>query len=234
MIPSYAEVKVDTESGVTSSLLSANEIISNAIPVNQDKLTGVYFLIDGDEIVYVGQSRDVVSRVSFHMKNLVPFDRYFYIHCPEGALDVLESIYIHILSPSLNGDKRNGKSAPKSFDSVLKMIQIKVPEDGSWDLDTLPDVTDESSELVKCIAGLMELCEASIQDLSDMTRIRKSDIHRWLSGRSSKDRTFSECRRALVGLCQSKGVLEKEEQNCGPAELLRRARSGAKDQGAEQ
>jgi hypothetical protein len=63
---------------------------------------GVYFLFDGDEIVYVGQSTDVHSRVASHRLSWKQFDSYTYIPCRIDQLTELEGYYIKILQPQLN------------------------------------------------------------------------------------------------------------------------------------
>jgi hypothetical protein len=81
---------------------------------------GIYFLIDEKKVVYVGQSVNVFSRVFAHLgsKN---FDSYVYLPCEKEKLDKLESLYIHFLSPPLNGNTPAGnKLAPLTLDSLLK------------------------------------------------------------------------------------------------------------------
>ena len=63
---------------------------------------GVYFLIDRDEIVYVGQATNVHARVAAHTRNWKQFDSYTYIPCPKEQLDALERHYIQRLQPALN------------------------------------------------------------------------------------------------------------------------------------
>lgn len=98
------------------TLLMPHEIAAAALPWNH--ATGVYFLLDGDDVVYVGQSRNVYSRISSHpVKN---FNRYAFVPCAVEALDKLESLYIHLLRPTLNGRKPDGSSfAPLPLDSLI-------------------------------------------------------------------------------------------------------------------
>ena len=56
-------------------LLRANEIAQAALPL--EKVSGVYFLVDGDEVVYVGQAVNVYSRVGQHTDKR--FDRYAFV-----------------------------------------------------------------------------------------------------------------------------------------------------------
>ena len=81
-------------------LLSKGEILSMARP--QRKLCGVYFLIENNEIVYVGQSVNVHARVASHHHGKV-FSYFTCIECPQSHLNSLEALYIHKFSPPLNG-----------------------------------------------------------------------------------------------------------------------------------
>ena len=97
-------------------LLLPHEIIEFAIPWS--KQIGIYFLINTNEIVYVGQSIDIFSRISQHKnKN---FTHFVYINCLEHQLDKLESIYIHFLQPVGNGfASRKEKIAPLKFVDLI-------------------------------------------------------------------------------------------------------------------
>ena len=99
--------------------LRAEDIARVASP--WENSIGVYFLLDGNDVVYIGQSVNVYVRISSHAGK--KFDRYAFIPCSIEALDRLESLYIHLLRPKLNG-RQNGKDdgvmcAPISLDSLL-------------------------------------------------------------------------------------------------------------------
>jgi excinuclease UvrABC nuclease subunit len=64
-------------------------------------LVGVYFLFKDTELVYVGQSNNILLRVQTHTKRL-DFDRYAYLSCSKDELDDLENAYILKLRPKLN------------------------------------------------------------------------------------------------------------------------------------
>lgn len=101
-----------------STLLRVDEIAQAALPWN--RASGVYFLLDGNDVVYVGQSKNVYTRISEHADK--QFDRYAFVPCPVESLDVLESLYIHCLRPRLNGTQRDGASlAPVNLKSLLRI-----------------------------------------------------------------------------------------------------------------
>jgi len=65
-------------------------------------IIGVYFLFDGDDLVYVGQSRNVLYRVGGHLKSIKEFDSYGVVECEADQLDSLEAAYIKRYQPILN------------------------------------------------------------------------------------------------------------------------------------
>jgi len=98
------------------SLLREDEIADAAMPLKND--CGVYFLLKGRQVVYVGQSVSIYSRIGSHTDK--EFDRYAYIPCERDMLDKLESLYIHCLRPPLNGEMSNGlKLAPIALDELI-------------------------------------------------------------------------------------------------------------------
>lgn len=102
-------------------LLTEQEIVcaSTAPP----HLTGVYFLVKGERVIYVGQSVNILSRVSQHRKSK-DFDRLAFVPCAKDDLDVLESLYIHALRPESNG-MFNGKSGHHAPMNLKTLVGIK-------------------------------------------------------------------------------------------------------------
>lgn len=103
------------------TLLSENDIFQSCNPLPM--ITGIYFLIDANKIVYVGQSVNIFSRVSQHYNDKKQFTSFAYIVCEKNILDKMESLYIHLLKPKLNGLLNNGiVCAPLSLDFLLSGI----------------------------------------------------------------------------------------------------------------
>jgi hypothetical protein len=78
----------------------ASQIISSSIPTRM--ASGVYFLIRGTEVIYVGQSVDVLHRIARHRREKRFFDAFAYIECQVHELDELERLYIKALVPEEN------------------------------------------------------------------------------------------------------------------------------------
>lgn len=70
-------------------------------PFNES-MAAVYFLVEAGEVVYVGQSRKLGSRIAAH-SNEKSFDKVFYIPLPPEALNEVEAALIRTLRPKLNG-----------------------------------------------------------------------------------------------------------------------------------
>jgi hypothetical protein len=99
-------------------LLSEAEIVSAANPY--ELATGVYFLVGGDKVVYVGQSVNVYARIPQHHDKM--FDSFAFIPCEKSMLNALESLYIHVLRPPLNGDQHGGKQAPLPLNKLVGVL----------------------------------------------------------------------------------------------------------------
>jgi hypothetical protein len=64
--------------------------------------SGIYFLCELGQVVYIGQSVNIGSRISDH-RNSKDFDRVFLFPWPRFDLDRLEAALIKVLRPPLNG-----------------------------------------------------------------------------------------------------------------------------------
>jgi hypothetical protein len=100
------------------SLLREEQIIDSATP--WQTASGVYFLVDGDRVVYVGQSVNIYSRIPYHHDK--KFDKYVYIPCDPSQLNVLESLYIHLLQPKLNYNDAGTLFVPLTLNKLLEQI----------------------------------------------------------------------------------------------------------------
>lgn len=73
-------------------------MLTFAVPIQPSP--GVYFLTLGREVVYVGQSTDVASRLAGHRSK--KYDRAVMIQLPREQLFEWEAVYIRLLRPPLN------------------------------------------------------------------------------------------------------------------------------------
>ena len=62
---------------------------------------GIYFLLNDDEIVYVGQSENIYKRIGSHLQTK-DFNSWNFIEVKEADLSELEAFYILTLKPFYN------------------------------------------------------------------------------------------------------------------------------------
>jgi excinuclease UvrABC nuclease subunit len=72
------------------------------IPV-PELLSGVYLLTDNEEVVYVGQTRDLMTRLMGHVKDGKQFDGVRFIALEDSLKDRTEAELICRLQPKYNG-----------------------------------------------------------------------------------------------------------------------------------
>ena len=71
-------------------------------PISVKTISGVYFLIKANRVVYVGQSVDVFRRISKHIAAGKAFDSFNFLACAPDKLDETERQYIQALMPDWN------------------------------------------------------------------------------------------------------------------------------------
>lgn len=94
----------------------------------------VYFLSHGDEVVYVGQTSDVMERVRLHLQDErvsgpKAFDRVFFLEVDALDLDAYEGALIRALNP------RYCQRAPKDVgrdEEVLALFGLERDETGAF------------------------------------------------------------------------------------------------------
>lgn len=98
------------------TLVSEDVIVQAAKP--WEGFSGVYFLVSDGKIVYVGQSVNVYSRLQNHADK--KFDSFTIIQCKKEHLDMLESLYIHMFKPPMNGHETSN-CAPLNLEKILQL-----------------------------------------------------------------------------------------------------------------
>ena len=86
--------------------LTREQVVAGAVPVPERTIqTGVYFLLKGDQIVYVGKAELSVSqRVAQHAQEK-DFDRVSFLPIKRGRHDLIraaEAFFIQLFDPPLN------------------------------------------------------------------------------------------------------------------------------------
>ena len=81
--------------------------------------SGIYFLIKDQEIVYVGKSVNIQTRLGVHLnEGAIDFDSYSFIECGQAEMNNLEMEYILRFQP------RHNKGVPKC-DRFVSPIVLK-------------------------------------------------------------------------------------------------------------
>jgi hypothetical protein len=87
-------------------LLGLADVLARSHPRDR-AVPGIYFLIRGTEIVYVGQSKNLPVRIQQHRrKNGMEFDRFTVYPCAASLLDKMEQHYIAMFRPPYNGSMK--------------------------------------------------------------------------------------------------------------------------------
>ena len=102
------------------------------VPNTNDSL--IYFLIDGDEVVYVGQTRHGLRRPFQHFDKKFTEVKFFY--CPSNELDYWEDCYIQKYQPIYN-KQCNYKMRWGLYRIRNQIRKYKFPKYTMWDLRTV-------------------------------------------------------------------------------------------------
>lgn len=84
--------------------ISAEERSKGLVPNSYKYYTGIYFLMNGWELIYIGKTTTLANRTKLHKNKYDKiFDGLFFLPIEEGLeMDVLEKIYIDMYRPKYN------------------------------------------------------------------------------------------------------------------------------------
>ena len=105
-----------------STLFELEDVLSRKMPY--ELLSGIYFLVNSSEVVYIGASVNVHGRLAQHRnEGNKPFDSYFFVPCAPEELYWLELHYIRKFCPRLNRAGTPAKIAKKAGVSITEKAQ---------------------------------------------------------------------------------------------------------------
>jgi len=88
-----------------------------------DHVCAVYFLLQGEQIVYVGQSKSAMTRIATHWQERTKkFNRVFFVQCKEYELEHLEALYINKFQPLYNVTKPWVDPTSTAWDGTLSEV----------------------------------------------------------------------------------------------------------------
>ena len=114
-IISFSEAEA-TLSGLRQSTMSPESVIDMKIP-------GVYFLFKNNNLVYVGQSTHVPTRIASHVREgRLEFDKVSFIRVPPERLLEVEAYYIDLLWPEENQTGERAEIRKQIEEAKLNMV----------------------------------------------------------------------------------------------------------------
>lgn len=112
----YNQYKVDSTHNVPIALNAIKDLYYLP-PTLRSTPPGVYFLCHEGEIVYIGQSINVASRIATHASERIKtFDAVYYIPCHANKLLIFEAALIRHFRPKYNG---TGNGEMREADRLL-------------------------------------------------------------------------------------------------------------------
>jgi hypothetical protein len=82
--------------------------------------SGVYFLFDGDECVYIGETQNFSQRMVQHMRNGMPRTSCTYFEAPKFHTPSIEAYYIRRINPVLN----NLYPSLRSYSNIVERLGL--------------------------------------------------------------------------------------------------------------
>jgi hypothetical protein len=83
--------------------LDHRAVVQNKTEYKPAAITGIYFLLRASEVVFVGQSADVLVRINHHWaEKEKAFDAYYVIECPVDELNLVQAHFICKFKPVYN------------------------------------------------------------------------------------------------------------------------------------
>lgn len=116
-----------------TSIMPEKSIRSNVVDqMPLTRICGCYFLFDNDEIVYVGQSVNILSRILSHTDK--KFNKISYVELDKDDLNVTEMTYIIMLCPKYNSNKHkkinlNEYHIRRAIDYVKNQLDRNMSDD---------------------------------------------------------------------------------------------------------
>lgn len=110
------------ENNIENKVKTIEEVLAHKKQV--EHLCGIYFLIKGDEIVYIGQTTVGESRIHQHKTaRKIDFDSYAFFECDRNDLNMAEYANIEAHNPRFNKNKRPPASHCISISTMKEKLR---------------------------------------------------------------------------------------------------------------
>lgn len=94
------------QKNLTNFVYSPAHIVSSAVDYGSEPAPGdrgVYFLLESDEVIYVGQTNNINRRLLEHRRDGILFDRFWcFGGVPKMFIKEIENLYIKLFNPACN------------------------------------------------------------------------------------------------------------------------------------
>jgi hypothetical protein len=94
------------QANVDRFIYSKRCVVGNSdpyVPFEGPQEGGIYFLVEGQEVIYVGQSNAIYRRLAEHWKAGRNFSRYWWFGgVPHLFIEAIEGMYINYMRPIMN------------------------------------------------------------------------------------------------------------------------------------
>lgn len=124
MLWQMCQLKLEGKSTMNMNL-SDKYIASQAVPVEKISYPCVYFLLQDNKIVYVGQSKNSITRITTH-KQRIPFNKVFIMFVHESMLTEVERLYIKKFCPQYNISQKPKEPESIAFDALPAEYPVNV------------------------------------------------------------------------------------------------------------
>lgn len=91
---------MNKQNASSNFIINLHDIFLKQTPLDKTNTTGIYFLIKGGQVVYIGKTENGISRIFAHKDK--DFDSYSFFNVPISDLDWVESVNIIYYQPIYN------------------------------------------------------------------------------------------------------------------------------------
>jgi hypothetical protein len=84
------------------------------------RASGVYFLFDGDECVYVGETKNFAQRLEQHVDRGLWWTSHVYFEVPKFFSPDVEAYYIHRIKPQFNASY----PPSRTYSDIVKKLRL--------------------------------------------------------------------------------------------------------------
>lgn len=124
---------------------------AKSVPLNKlntTKICGVYFLIESNQVVYVGKSSNIMSRIRHHScDEEKQFDSFAYVEFDSREIVSKEAEFIRLFKPTQNKNIKNYTPDPNKICWTNQRLR-QLKEEHNLTIDQIKDLTGSKRSVV--------------------------------------------------------------------------------------